>query len=404
MKIIQINCVYPNGSTGKIVYDLHTSFLNKGYESIVIFGNGKNINEPFIYRSYNSFFRKINTMYTYLTGNIYAGSLYSTMKIIKKIKREKPDIVHLHSINGHMVNIYKLLKYLKKNKVNTVITNHGEFFYTGSYTHVPEGSTQWLTGRKEKYPGAKKLTNSLFFDKTYYLINRMKKSFKNFESLLITSVSPWVNNRSLNSFVLKNKLHQVVLNGIESTNIFYPRKTEDLKKKLKIENEKIILHVTSGANNPIKGFNTIIELANTMSSYKFLIIGLSENDKFNLPSNCINLGKIYNQDDLASYYSLADLTVLTSRKETFSMIVAESLSCGTPIVGYEAGGPESITIDEYSEFVPFGNFDKLQNTVKSWVNFKNNNEDFSLIARKKYSKDNMTESYLKAYWTITNRN
>ena len=32
-----------------------------------------------------------------------------------------------------------------------------ESFYTGSYTHVPEGSNQWLTGEKEKYPNAKNL-------------------------------------------------------------------------------------------------------------------------------------------------------------------------------------------------------------------------------------------------------
>ena len=41
---------------------------------------------------------------------------------------------------------------------------------------------------------------------------------------------------------------------------------------------------------------------------------------------------------LAEYYSLVDVTVITSFHETFSMVVAESLSCGTPIVGFKAGG------------------------------------------------------------------
>ena len=41
MKIIQINCVYKRGSTGKIVYDLHSLAVENGFESIVLYGRGK---------------------------------------------------------------------------------------------------------------------------------------------------------------------------------------------------------------------------------------------------------------------------------------------------------------------------------------------------------------------------
>ncbi len=33
------------------------------------------------------------------------------------------------------------------------------------------------------------------------------------------------------------------------------------------------------------------------------------------------------------------------------MVTAESLCCGTPVVGFTAGGPESIAIDAFSNFV-----------------------------------------------------
>src|SRR5690606_10123136 len=148
-----------------------------------------------------------------------------------------------------------------------------EFFYTGSYTYVPKGSTQWLTGRKEKYPGAKKLTNSLFFDKTHYLINRLKRSFDNFSNLTVTSVSPWVDSRSRKSFVLRDKLHKIVLNGIDVDSLFYPRKIKDMKRKLNLDDNKIVLHVTSGVNNPLKGFDTVVALAKKLPDYTFIIIG-----------------------------------------------------------------------------------------------------------------------------------
>ena len=48
MKILQINSVYKNGSTGKIVYDIHTGLTSKNIESIVCFGRGNNINEKIV--------------------------------------------------------------------------------------------------------------------------------------------------------------------------------------------------------------------------------------------------------------------------------------------------------------------------------------------------------------------
>ena len=45
MKIIQINCVYNKGSTGKIVYDIHKQLLKENYDSIVCYGRGNESKE-----------------------------------------------------------------------------------------------------------------------------------------------------------------------------------------------------------------------------------------------------------------------------------------------------------------------------------------------------------------------
>ena len=45
MKILQINCVYKNGSTGKIVADIHTELKNAGHHSAVCYGNGQKFKE-----------------------------------------------------------------------------------------------------------------------------------------------------------------------------------------------------------------------------------------------------------------------------------------------------------------------------------------------------------------------
>ena len=47
------------------------------------------------------------------------------------------------------------------------------------------------------------------------------------------------------------------------------------------------------------------------------------------------------------------------------MVTAESLCCGTPVVGLEAGGPESIALKEFCSFVRQGDIESLINAIKN---------------------------------------
>lgn len=76
--------------------------------------------------------------------------------------------------------------------------------------------------------------------------------------------------------------------------------------------------------------------------------------------------------------------LLTSERETFSMVTAESLCCGTPVVGFKAGAPEQIALKEYSEFVDYGNLDKLEKAVRRWLQ-KEKRTDIEDAAKKCYA-------------------
>ncbi|MDF2522783.1 MAG: hypothetical protein K0R31_424, partial [Clostridiales bacterium] len=130
MKIIQINAVYPIGSTGKIVHDIHTHLLENGYESVVCYGRGKVLDEQYVYKIAPELIMKMQSLWSKITGYAYAGCYISTKNLINIIKSERPDIVHLHCINSYTVNIYKLLDFLKVNNIPTVLTLHAEFMHT----------------------------------------------------------------------------------------------------------------------------------------------------------------------------------------------------------------------------------------------------------------------------------
>lgn len=76
-------------------------------------------------------------------------------------------------------------------------------------------------------------------------------------------------------------------------------------------------------------------------------------------NNVTFIPQIKNDKKLAYYYSMASVTVIASEKETFSLVTAESLCCGAPVVGFKCGGAESISLGEYSVFVEYGEVNEL---------------------------------------------
>lgn len=404
MKVLQINCVYKNGSTGKIVYDIHNGLKDNDIESVIVYGRGLEINEKNVYKTSNEFIAKLNNLRSRITGLQYDGAILSTNKILKIIKNESPDVVHLHCINGFFVNIYRLMDYLKVNNIPTIVTLHAEFIHTGNCGHAFE-CNKWKSGCG-KCPYLKQSTHSLVFDRTHEAWVKMKGSFEGFNNIIITSVSPWLHERAKESPILSDKEHHVILNGIDTETIFLPSKFQHLKEKHGLKNEKIILHVTASFKSEDKGGKYIIELAKKFinKNLKIIVIGNKDNN-IELPSNIIDVGRVENQKELAEYYSMADLTVITSRKETFSMVCAESLACGTPVVGFKAGAPEQISIPEYSEFVEYGDCNKLMGIIKKWLNAKG---DFNPVIfeerREIYSRNIMVNRYMCLYNEVVNMN
>lgn len=395
MKVLQVNCVYKKGSTGKITADLHYGLLAEGVESVVCYGRGQRVSEPGVYKTCPEWYSKLNNALTRITGLMYGGCFFSTSRLISIIKREKPDIVHLQCINGYFVNIYRLITWLKEHHIKTVLTLHAEFMYTANCGHALD-CDRWKTGCGS-CPRCKAETKSLFWDGTARSWTRMKKAFEGFDSLVVTSVSPWLMDRAKQSPILADKTHCVILNGLDTT-VFHPCDTSALRRQYDQGNRKIIFHATAGfSTDPehIKGGWYLCQLAKRLPEALFLVAGPYEKDAA-VPENVILLGRIADQQLLAQYYAMADVTVITSKKETFSMVVAESLCCGTPVVGFQAGGPEQISIAEFSRFVKYGDIEQLQSEITAIQELKSESA-ISEISVRVYSTSKMLHDFRNVY-------
>lgn len=399
-RVLQINCVYEKGSTGKITECLQKNLRQQGIEAYVFYGRKKGTPQDYITYVGNEVESKVSHALSMLTGIMYGGCLSETINIIHRIKKMNPDIVHLQCINGYFVNIYSLLKWLAKKRIPTVLSLHAEFMYTGNCGYAldcnkwknDKGCFDCFQWRAE--------THSLFGDRTAIGWKKMKSAFEDFstDKLEIVSVSPWLQSRAECSAILKRFRHRTIYNGV-NTEIF--KKTASFDNAKEKASKHIIFHATaffSSDREHIKGGYYLIKLAECMKeeNVEFWIAG-DYDANITVPDNVKLLGKVNDQKVLASYYSKADVTVLVSKRETFSMVCAESLCCGTPVVGFYAGAPETIALREYSRFVPFADLESMREKILEVIGENFSGDAIMEAAHQRYSERKMTESYLAVY-------
>ena len=395
MKILTINWTYGYGSTGKIILDIEHElqdidfFHCVEYQTLDVAENVYVLTNWLTCRVYNRTSR--------LKGLQYQNGVLPTNRLLRKISEYKPDIVHIHCPNGHTLNLYRLLNYLKVNRIPTVITNHAEFFYTGNCPHAFE-CKQYMDGCKN-CSDYKLATNSLLFNRSAEAWKKMYQCFRGFNNLRMVCVSDWQSNRLQGSTICAGIPCNVIYNGVD-TSVFNVNGYDTFRKK------KIVLFVTasfSNDSNDPKGGNYIIALADRIKDrypdVEFWIAGPDRTNSVKLPCNMAVLGEVTDQARLAELYSNADITIIASRRETFGMTCAESMCCGTPVVGFENGGTESIAIKEFSQFAPYGNVDELEKILLEWINKKQylDREMWAEHAQKKYSKQTMAQQYYNIY-------
>ena len=159
-------------------------------------------------------------------------------------------------------------------------------------------------------------------------------------NLTIVTPSRWLADEVKQSF-LKDYPVQVIPNGVDQT-IFRPTEN-DLRKKLGLEHSFVILGVANVWERR-KGLSYFCGLAKKLpEDCKIILIGLNEKQIRELPEEIIGITRTENAEELAGYYSMADVFVNATLEDNFPTTNLEALSCGTPVITFETGGsPESL--------------------------------------------------------------
>jgi len=393
-KVIQINVTYNNGSTGKITHDIHTYLTNNGVESVVLYGRGKRVKGKNIVKVGFELPAKINKFKSLFTGNQYGYGFFATKRVIKLLAKEKPTVVHLQCLNGYFINIYKLIEWLNRNKVKTVLTLHAEFMHTANCDHSYD-CKQWITGC-QNCPDYHYATGSFLRNYTVKSWKRMKKAFEGFDSLTVVPVSNWLKSRVERSPFFNSHSIITIHNGIDISCFDYVKKDTDTEVLTKYNiplDKKIVLHVTPSFDNPMKGGEYFVELSKMFGDeYIFVVVGLSDKSF----ASIIHIPFTNNQRDLAVIYRSAAVLVICSKIDNYPTVCLEANCCGTPVVGFDVGGVSETIFPKMGETVSFGNILQMKTAVEKWA-ATDIDEQYIENCRAKNSKERMSSEYMSIY-------
>ena len=400
--ILHVNTAVGRGGAAKIAYNYLTQNLNRmGFNSKLLAGTIYCKQEPdmALIECKNLNLHKLLHKYQKKSGLLDFYNLASfNIQDIEVFKNA--DIVHLHNLHGSYFSPFMLpqLTSLKP----TVWTLHDEQSFTGhcAYAFYCE---KWMTGCGDCpdlnfYPKIKK-------DTTDFLLKTKKKIYE-MSDFTVVCPSNWLANRAKQS-ILQNKDIRVIYNGINEK-IFVNTDKNESRKTLNLPlDKKILMFSASGSiKNPQKGGKYLFEVYNRLKNNDELIfVNIGGGNSSKLKKNWIDIPYINDEKTMAFYYSASDLFIYPSMAETFGLVIAEAMACGTPVVAFSNTAiPEIINHMETGYLAENKNIEDFTSGIKIFLENDELRNNARITARKEielnFTLDKMIDNYINLYQEI----
>lgn len=405
MRILQINSHYNQGGAARIVACIHQQLQQDGIESYVAYGRGRKVTESGVYRFNQVAEVYFSALLSRLIGLNGWGNRLATRRLLRYIKKVNPDVIHMHALHGYFLNFGMLFDFIKKMNIPCVWTFHDCHAFVGNCGYFFE-CERWKDGCG-KCPHLHNYPKSRIFDFTAYMWRKKKDYFTGIKKLTVVTPTDWLTGEAKKSYFEKYDCI-TIRNGIDTENTFYPRdKVKSRRKHGFAETDKIVLGIAVGYSDPRKGAKYIIQVAKELEDVKVVLIGWEKqnDDMIRGIDNIVALPATTNLDELAEYYSLADVFVLPSLAENYATVALESMACGTPMVGFDVGGiPEQVT-DGKGIVVKTADGKAFTEAVRAVLSGEVELKQGIVLAKvikENNSTSQMVKKYLEIYQTISN--
>tara|TARA_B110000008_G_C16906830_1_gene539011 strand:+ start:69 stop:1307 length:1239 start_codon:yes stop_codon:yes gene_type:complete len=342
MKILIVSSYESTGGAAKSALRLHEALLAEKINSNMLVQQ-KNSDRPKVFPN-QGLIQKAHSrirpaldlsptrFYKNKDLSLFSPSILPFSGTVAKINQINPDLVHLHWICGGMLKIEDIAKI----KVPIVWSLHDNWAFTGG-CHIKLECQKY----KNSCGSCPRLHSRSDNDLSKKVWKRKMKTFSLMNNLSIVGLSNWLNNCSKESSLLKEKDHFQLPNLIDC-NVFKKLDKISARKLWNLpQNKKIILFGAMNINDKLKGFSELIDAIGKISTKNVEAVIFGSYKPVNLLDLKIKthyIGYLGDDISMATLYSCADLTVVPSWEENLSNVLMESLSCGTPVVGFDIGG------------------------------------------------------------------
>lgn len=273
------------------------------------------------------------------------------------------DLVHLHWVSGFL----DWRTFFSGVDRPWVWTLHDMNTFTGG-CHYAGSCTRFVSGcGRCPQLGSARATD---LSHRNWRLKREALRGRNARRGLVITPSRWLANQARRSPILEGLPVKVVPNGIDEQ-VWAPQDTRRARERLGLRRElPTILFVSEVVGNKRKGFLELVAaLSRLPPDLRCQLISIGQGTALgSLPFAHRHFGSIRDEAKMAEIYSAADLFVIPSLEDNLPNTVIEAMACGTPVLGYAAGGVAEMIVDGQTGcVVPVGDDHALGAAIVEFV-------------------------------------
>jgi glycosyltransferase involved in cell wall biosynthesis len=356
-KVLVVNTADEGGGTERFAWLLFKGLEQRQIEAWMVVGQ-KNSNDPHVitihsspllhYGPYQNFWhRQVVPALRAIEGRIGLESYrYPFSARLLDVTGSPPDIVLASNLHGGYFDLRALAAL--SHKVPVVIRPGDGWLATG-HCAVPAACERWRSGCG-RCPDLLR-PPSVRHDLTRINWLRKRRVYQR-ARWSVVAPSAWQMNR-LDQSILRHARgsRHIIRNGVDQS-VFQPRPRDDARKSLGLTSGRLIGLVVAnlGLGSPSKDFQTLraalvrLQQQAVRTPIEVMVVGREG------PSETLGAVTMHHRphcwmpSELASYYQAADFLINPTHEETFSYVIAEAMSCGTPVLASKvAAVPEIVT-------------------------------------------------------------